>query len=123
MSFHSKHSGEQIDQAVDKIGSLQFNGEGLKETNSIVSLDVAKKNVLGGIKVGYLESEDNYAVRIDAEGNAYVHVPKNGMFVANNEEEMAAIAANPSNLGQVVKYVGVTGEYNQDSFYLVEEDD
>ena len=48
---------------------------------------------------------------------------KQGMLTANSEAEMEAIAANKSNLGQVIKYVGITGAFNQDSFYLVEEDE
>lgn len=42
------------------------------------SLPVATDDVLGGIKTGYSEHHDCYAVRVDSNGRAYVCVPTGG---------------------------------------------
>ncbi|SHL74061.1 hypothetical protein SAMN04488494_0617 [Xylanibacter ruminicola] len=39
------------------------------------TLPTATADVLGGIKIGYTNSGKNYAVALDANGNAYVNVP------------------------------------------------
>lgn len=42
------------------------------------SLPVATDDALGGIKTGYSEHNDCYAVRVDSDGKAYVCVPTGG---------------------------------------------
>lgn len=98
-------------------------GEGLQLIEKIASLKKATQNELGGIKLGYVETENNYPVKIDANGNAYVHVPtKYGNLIAISEEQMDAIVQNDNNLGQVAHYIGETGKYNKNSYYLIEDD-
>ena len=41
------------------------------------TLPQATNNILGGIKVGYTETEQNYPVELDSSGQAYVNVPWN----------------------------------------------
>lgn len=104
-------------------GSSYTKGEGISIDNQEISVNKSTATSLGGIKVGFVASGDNYPVKIDDNGNAYVTVPKSGMLIATTEDELESMALDSSNIGQVVKYIGETGKYNQDSFYLIEENE
>lgn len=41
----------------------------------ITSIPQASSSTLGGIKIGYLDNDRNYAVELDSSGKAYVNVP------------------------------------------------
>jgi hypothetical protein len=51
-------------------------GEGvtISGSNNEVKINKATSSTLGGIKVGYTESGNNHAVKVDSTGNAYVEV-------------------------------------------------
>lgn len=57
------------------VDTIYTNGTGLSLLGNTFSLNKATDNTLGGIQVGYTESGQNYAVKLDDSGNAYVNVP------------------------------------------------
>lgn len=64
------------------VDSVYNNGEGLSlNENNVFSLNVAQTNALGGIKLGFTETDStpnkgkNYAVQLDTNNKAYVYVP------------------------------------------------
>ena len=49
--------------------------EGIAIGANNYSLPTASSNTLGGIKIGYTQSDKNYPVELDSNNNAYVNVP------------------------------------------------
>lgn len=69
--IQSAASGEGI--TVTSVDGSNSNISGDKKIT--VSLNAATSDKLGGIKIGYVESGKNYAVKLDSNNKAYVNVP------------------------------------------------
>ncbi len=46
-----------------------------KFTDTLYTLPAATSSALGGVKIGYNQSDKNYPVQLDSSGKAYVNVP------------------------------------------------
>lgn len=60
---------------VTSLIDIYTGGEGITVTGKEIALDKATATTLGGVKTGYEANGNNYAVAVDASGNAYVNVP------------------------------------------------
>lgn len=58
-------------------GKEYIGGVGISVKDNVINLNTAGNYNLGGIRTNYTEEGDNYAVRVDESGNAYVNVPQN----------------------------------------------
>ena len=58
--------------AEDKV---KLNGIAANANNYTYTLPTASSSALGGIKTNYAQNGKNYAIKVDANGNAYVNVP------------------------------------------------
>ena len=77
------------------------------------SVPAATSSAYGGIKTGYIESNKNYAVKLDADGKAYVNVPWTSSGYTLPE-------ASSSVRGGVMLTAGHTGDTNvYESYYDV----
>jgi hypothetical protein len=56
-------------------GLTNGTGETAITSSGTLNLKVASADEIGGIKTGYSESGKNYAVKLDSNNKAYVHVP------------------------------------------------
>lgn len=92
-----------LDELYSRIYNLQ-NGD---------SIPKATSSKFGGIKIGYSESNKNYAVKLDADGKAYVSVPWTSSGYTLPE-------ASSSVRGGVMLTAGHTGDTNvYESYYDV----
>lgn len=56
-------------------------------TSTVISLNAATNSTLGGVKTGYTAVDKNYAIKLDAQNNAYVIVPWNETTVSSESAE------------------------------------
>ena len=66
---------ESIPINADKLGGMTLEQIKALVSGKVDSIPQATSSKFGGIKIGYTESNKNYAVKLDANGKAYVSVP------------------------------------------------
>ena len=67
---------ENLNDNFNKISTAINEGiSGGESSGGDYTLPIATSSTLGGIKVGYTESDKNYAVKLDSSSKAYVSVP------------------------------------------------
>ena len=100
---------ENLNDNFNKISTAINEGTGGGESSGgDYTLPIATGSTLGGIKVGYTESEKNYAVKLDSNSKAYVSVPwvnttydlatsaTNGLMSAKDKAKLDGIAEGGS---------------------------
>lgn len=92
-AFDQGTLSDYLDELYDRIYKLQ-NGD---------SIPKATSSKFGGIKLGYGENNKNYAVKLDADGKAYVSVPW-----TSSGSSYTLPDANSTTKGGVKAYFGAT---------------
>ena len=83
---------ENLNDNFNKISTAINEGTGGGESSGgDYTLPIATGSTLGGIKVGYTESEKNYAVKLDSNSKAYVSVPWQNTTYSNATSSTAGL--------------------------------
>ena len=83
---------ENLNDNFNKISTAINKGTGGGESSGgDYTLPIATSSTLGGIKVGYTESEKNYAVKLDSSSKAYVSVPWQNTTYSNATTSTAGL--------------------------------
>lgn len=87
-------------------GKEYKSGVGITIEDDTINLNTASPFTLGGIRTGFSEEGNNYAVQLDVNGNAYVNVPK------EQDDTVFSFQSHVFKRGETIPSTPTGGSYN-----------